>query len=88
MKEQSEFRQSLEAVRDAIEETDLAAHAHQAQLQELHQDIQNTLREPDEDHRQALLVRMETALAQLEAAHPTLTMLIVQAINSLNNAGV
>ncbi len=88
MKEQSEVRQSLAAVRDAIEETDLAAHAHGAQLQELQQDIQNTLRDPDSDHRQLLLARLETAVTQLEAEHPALTALIVQAITALTNAGV
>lgn len=88
MKEQSDIRQSLEAVHNAIEETDLAARPHRAQLQELQQDIQNTLREPDSDHRQLLLARLEAAVAQIEAEHPTLSLLIVQAITALNNAGV
>lgn len=88
MKEQSDIRKSLEAVHDAIEKTDLAAHGHRLQLQELLQDIENTLREPDSDHWHLLLARLETAIVQLEAEHPTLSQLIIQAINALNNAGV
>lgn len=88
MKEQSDIQKSLEAVHDAIEKTDLAAPAHRVQLQELRQDIENILREPDSDRQHLLLARLETAVAQLEAEHPTLSLLIIEAITALNNAGV
>ena len=84
------FRSDLEKLRNELRAIESLDQGEQELLRQLESDIEGVLSrdddnlQPDDDSRQ----RLSEALAQVEAAHPRVTLLMRQMVDSLAYLGV
>lgn len=86
-----ELRKLLAEIRDELEHTDTEDKRERGILGELITDIQELLDRPKRDSMQAeesMLGRLEGAIEDLEADHPTLTSALSNLLAALSNAGI
>ena len=86
-----ELRKLLAEIRDELEHTDTDDKRERGLLGDLISDIQELLERAKKDSVQpeeSMLGRLEDAIEDLEADHPTLTSMLSNLLAALSNAGI
>ena len=85
-----ELQQQLQHLHDELSQTETVGEGQRALLNTLQQDIEELLRREENHphHYRGLRRRLNESVAQLEASHPQITLLMRRAIDSLSYLGV
>jgi len=87
MSSNKELHDLLVELNKELKHTNSVSYRDERLLRHLEEHIGRLAQEPEAD-KQDLRDQLETAVAQLEAAHPTLTIMMTRAITVLSNMGI
>jgi len=90
MDKQQQLREQLEKLHAELQEVEFLNDDDRALLQNLARDVREVLNREDEraEHYRGLGERLNETVAQIEASHPRITLLMRQIIDQLSFMGI